>query len=35
MRPVKTTVTASVLAALTMSTAAMAQSYYDDQACRQ
>jgi hypothetical protein len=35
MRPVKTSVAAAVLAALTMSTAAMAQSYYDDQACRQ
>jgi hypothetical protein len=35
MRPVKTSVAAAVLAALTTSTAAMAQSYYDDQACRQ
>ena len=35
MRPVKTSVAASVLAALTTSTAAMAQSHYDDQACRQ
>jgi hypothetical protein len=35
MRPVKTSLAASVLAALTTSTAAMAQSYYDDQACRQ
>jgi hypothetical protein len=35
MRPVKTGVAASLLAALTTSTAAMAQSYYDDQACRQ
>jgi hypothetical protein len=35
MRPVKTSVAASVLAVLTTSTAAMAQSYYDDQACRQ
>ena len=35
MRPVKTSVAASILAALTTSTAAMAQSYYDDQACRQ
>jgi hypothetical protein len=35
MRPVKTSFAASVLAALTTSTAAMAQSYYDDQACRQ
>jgi hypothetical protein len=35
MRPVKTSLAASILAALTTSTAAMAQSYYDDQACRQ
>jgi hypothetical protein len=35
MRPVKTSFAASVLAVLTTSTAAMAQSYYDDQACRQ
>src|SRR6202008_742050 len=35
MRPVKTSLAASVLAALTTSTAVMAQSYYDDQACRQ
>lgn len=35
MRPVKTSLAASVLAALMTSTAAMAQSYYDDQACRQ
>jgi hypothetical protein len=35
MRPVKTSIAASVLAALTTSTAVMAQSYYDDQACRQ
>jgi hypothetical protein len=35
MRPVKTSLVASVLAVLTTSTAAMAQSYYDDQACRQ
>jgi hypothetical protein len=35
MRPVKTSLAASVLAVLTASTAVMAQSYYDDQACRQ
>jgi hypothetical protein len=35
MRPVKTGFVTSVLAALTTSTAAMAQSHYDDQACRQ
>jgi hypothetical protein len=35
MRPVKTSVAASILAVLTTSTAAMAQTYYDDQACRQ
>jgi hypothetical protein len=35
MRPVKTSLAASVLAALTTGTAAMAQSYYDDQVCRQ
>jgi hypothetical protein len=35
MRPVKTSLAASLLAALATSTAAMAQSYYDDQACRQ
>ena len=35
MRPVKTSFAASVLAVLTTSTAAMVQSYYDDQACRQ
>ena len=35
MRPVKTSCVAAVLAALTTSTAVMAQSYYDDQACRQ
>src|SRR6516162_1807402 len=35
MTPVKTSLAASVLAVLTTSTAAMAQSYYDDQACRQ
>jgi hypothetical protein len=34
MRPVKTSFAASVLA-VTTSTAVMAQSYYDDQACRQ
>jgi hypothetical protein len=35
MRPVKTSIAAAVLAVLTTSTAVMAQSYYDDQACRQ
>jgi hypothetical protein len=35
MRPVKTSLVAAVLAVLTTSTGAMAQSYYDDQACRQ
>src|SRR5215470_9126135 len=35
MRPIKTSVAVSILAALMTSTAAMAQSYYDDQACRQ
>jgi hypothetical protein len=35
MRPIKTSVAASVLAAQTTSSTAMAQSYYDDQACRQ
>jgi len=35
MRPVKTSFVAGVLAALTTSTAVMAQSYYDDPACRQ
>ena len=35
MRPVKTSFVAGVLAALTTSTAVVAQSYYDDQACRQ
>ena len=35
MRPVKTGFVVSVLAALTTSTAAMAQSHYDDQVCRQ
>ena len=35
MRPVRTSFVASVLAMLTTSTTAMAQSYYDDQACRQ
>jgi hypothetical protein len=35
MRPVATRLIGSILAALTASTGAMAQSYYDDQACRQ
>src|SRR5215472_2625228 len=35
MRPVKTSFVAAGLAVLTTSTGAMAQSYYDDQACRQ
>ena len=35
MRPVKTCFVAAGLAVLTASTGAMAQSYYDDQACRQ
>jgi hypothetical protein len=35
MRPVKTSFAAAVLAVLTTSTGAVAQSYYDDQACRQ
>jgi hypothetical protein len=35
MRPVKTFFIAAGLAVLTTSTGAMAQSYYDDQACRQ
>jgi hypothetical protein len=35
MRYVATKLVGSVLAALTVSTGAMAQSYYDDQACRQ
>jgi hypothetical protein len=35
MRPVKTSFAAAGLAVLMTSTAAMAQSYYDDQACRQ
>ena len=35
MRPVKTSFVAAGLAVLTASTGAMAQSYYDDQACRQ
>ena len=35
MRPVKTCYVAAGLAVLTASTGAMAQSYYDDQACRQ
>ena len=35
MRPVKTSFVAASLAVLTTSTGAMAQSYYDDQACRQ
>jgi len=35
MRPVKTSFVAAGLAVLMTSTAVMAQSYYDDQACRQ
>jgi hypothetical protein len=35
MRPVETRFVAAVLAVLTTSTGAMAQSYYDDQVCRQ
>src|SRR5262249_9816663 len=35
MSPVKKSFAASVLALLTTATAAMAQSYYTDQACRQ
>jgi|SRR6516225_1481518 len=35
MKPVKTSFVAAVLAVLTTSTGVMAQSYYDDQACRQ
>jgi hypothetical protein len=35
MRPVKTSFVAAGLAVLITSTGAMAQSYYDDQACRQ
>src|SRR6201997_5949135 len=35
MRPVKTSFVAVGLAVLMTSTGAMAQSYYDDQACRQ
>ena len=35
MRPVKTSFVAASLAVLMTSTSAMAQSYYDDQACRQ
>jgi hypothetical protein len=35
MRPVKTSFVAAGLAVLMASTAAIAQSYYDDQACRQ
>jgi len=35
MRPVKTSFAAAGLAVLITSTSAMAQSYYDDQACRQ
>src|SRR6516165_2348158 len=35
MRPVKTCYVAAGLAVLTASTGAMAQSYYDDQTCRQ
>jgi hypothetical protein len=35
MRPIKTSFVAAGLAVLTASTGAMAQSYYDDQACRQ
>jgi hypothetical protein len=35
MRPVRTSFVAAGLAVLMTSTAAMAQSYYDDQACRQ
>ena len=35
MRPVETNFAAAVLAVLTASTGATAQSYYDDQACRQ
>ena len=35
MRPVKTSFVAAGLAVLMTSTGAMAQSYYDDQACRQ
>jgi len=35
MKPVKTFYVAAGLAVLTASTGAMAQSYYDDQACRQ
>ena len=35
MKPVKTSCVAAALAVLTTGTGAMAQSYYDDQACRQ
>jgi hypothetical protein len=35
MRPVKTSFAAAVVAVVTTSTTVMAQSYYDDQACRQ
>ena len=35
MRPIETNFAAAILAVLTASTGAMAQSYYDDQACRQ
>jgi len=35
MRPIETRFAAAVLAVLSTSTGAMAQSYYDDQACRQ
>jgi hypothetical protein len=35
MRLLAATFVGSVLTALTVSTSAMAQSYYDDQACRQ
>jgi hypothetical protein len=35
MRPVKTSFVAAVVAVLTTSSSVMAQSYYDDQACRQ
>ena len=35
MRPIKTSLVTAVLAVLSTSTGVMAQSYYDDQACRQ
>ena len=35
MRPIETNFAAAILAVLTASTGAMAQSYYDDQTCRQ